>query len=68
MNLMLAAWEAGLGSCWIGLAITLLNQPEVKEELGVPANYEAIAPILLGHPAEEGRPMQRKPPEVLFWK
>jgi nitroreductase len=68
LNLMLAALDRGLGSCWIGFATGIGNTPEVKKELGVPEEYALVAPVILGYPAEPGRPGQRKPPHILNWK
>jgi nitroreductase len=67
-NLMLAACDKGLGSCWIGFATWLLNAPAVKSELGVPEEYRAVAPIVIGYPAGPVPPVEKKPPDVLFWK
>lgn len=68
-NLMLAATELGLGTCWIGMASALLNDPEFKRELGVPEAMTAVAPIIVGHPAG-GMPTgpRKNPPRVLFWQ
>ena len=49
-NLLLAARNEGLGSCWIGFARPWLNSPPIKHELGLPQKYHVIAPIVLGHP------------------
>jgi nitroreductase len=49
-NLMLAARDEGLGTCWIGLSRPWLNLPSVKRELGVPERYHVIAPVILGYP------------------
>lgn len=68
MTLMLAAWDEGLGSCWIGLSQSLLDSPEVKVQLDVPADYRAVAPIILGHPAGPGRAQERGAPQVAFWR
>ena len=38
-NLMLAARNEGLGTCWIGFARPWLNLPSVKQELGLPESY-----------------------------
>jgi len=65
-NLMLAACDMGLGTCWIGFATELLNQPEMKKELGVPEEYTAVAPIIVGHPAGDVPEVPRNAPEVLF--
>jgi nitroreductase len=63
-NLMLAAYAAGLGSCWIGFAQSFLNTTEGKEMLGLPAEWAPVAPIILGHPKVAAAPVPRKPPEV----
>ena len=64
-NLMLAACAANLGSCVIGAALPALAMVEHKAELGIPANYEAIAPIILGYPAGDLTYSTRKPPIIL---
>ena len=50
-NLMLAAHDRGMGTCWIGLAETWLSSADGKAELGVPADQAPVAPIILGRPA-----------------
>jgi nitroreductase len=67
-NLMLTAYAQGLGTCVIGLAVTALNKPQWKEELGMPNNITAFVPIIVGTPATETPPVSRKPPEILIWK
>lgn len=67
-NLMLAAHGMGLGSCVIGLAVAALNTPQWKQELGIPEDYTAYAPILLGKPRDVTQPTPRKPPEVVAWR
>lgn len=66
-NLMLAASALGLGTCCIGFAIPALNAPEVKREVGIPADVTAVAPIIVGVPKGETPPVARKAPEVLRW-
>ncbi len=66
-NLMLAACEAGLGSCCIGFAIPVLNTPEVKAELGLPASGVAVAPLILGYPAAAPPPVERAEPKIVSW-
>jgi nitroreductase len=48
-NLMLEAWEAGLGSCHA----TVEDQEGVKRVLGIPSRYACDLIISLGHPADE---------------
>ncbi len=68
LNLMLAAWDRGIGSCWIGFASGIGNTSEVKKELGVPEEYALVAPVILGYPAGPANPVQRKPPRILNWR
>jgi nitroreductase len=67
-NLMLAATELGLGTCWIGIAMPLLGMPETKAEFGVPDDCEVIAPLIVGVPAGDVPEHQKNPPNVLFWQ
>ncbi len=63
-NMMLSAYTLGVGSCWIGTAVALANQPNVKADLGVPEDHEVHAAIIFGYPkggfpkAPEKRPAQ----------
>lgn len=69
-NLHLLAEESGLGCCWIGFAHNVFAEPDVKSELGIPENYELVAPVILGYPAKAGasceNPNNRKPFEVKY--
>jgi nitroreductase len=67
-NLILAACAMGLGTCVIGLATTALNEPELKKELGIPAEMMAVAPIIIGMPKGEMPHISRKSPEIIFWR
>jgi len=67
-NLMLAACAMGLGTCVIGSAVPALNSSEVKAELGIPAEFLAVAPIIVGRPGDDATPTARKEPRVLTWK
>ena len=49
-NMMLAAYTLGIGSCWIGTAVGLANDPKIKAELGVPEDHEVHAAIIFGYP------------------
>ncbi len=67
-NLMLLAWEKGLGSCWIGFAHFACDTPEVKDKLAVPEHYELVASIVLGFPDSiSTKPGKRKAPQVISW-
>jgi nitroreductase len=67
-NLMLAASAIGLGTCVIGSAVAALNIHKVKAELGIPDEYSAIAPVVVGVPSGETSATSRKEPNILFWK
>ena len=67
-NLMLAACEKGLGSCWIGFSMGFFQSPEAKQEFGVPDDYSIVAPIVLGYPDGPIPPVEKNPPEILFWQ
>lgn len=66
-NLMLAACAKELGTCCIGFAIPLLNTPDVKQELRIPGDYVAVAPLIVGFPRSVIPRVSRKPPHVLRW-
>ncbi len=56
-NLLLAAHEAGLGTCW--MAAPLYCPDVVREVLQLPDDWEAQALITIGYPADEGKPKAR---------
>jgi nitroreductase len=63
-NLMLAARNEGLGSCWIGFARPWLDLPATKAELKLPEHYHVVAPIILGHPVAWPESHGRRPAEI----
>lgn len=63
-NLMLAAFAAGLGTCWIGFAQGFLNSPEGKSVLDIPSAHIPIAPIIVGHPKSTPETVPRRGPEI----
>jgi len=65
-NFMLAAHNEGLGTCWIGFSKEFLNSAEFKSELGIPEDYTAAAPMILGYPATEPPAVPRKDPEIYY--
>ncbi|HUB66208.1 MAG TPA: nitroreductase [Candidatus Methylacidiphilales bacterium] len=60
-NLMLAAHAQGLGTCWIGLAQRWLVTPEGRRTIGVSEEFQPVAPIIVGHPAEAMPPISHHP-------
>jgi nitroreductase len=67
-NLMLAATALGLGTCCVGSAVPALNSPETKAELGIPADVEVVAPIIVGVPRGSAAAVTRGEPAILSWK
>ena len=63
-NLMLAAYAAQLGTCWIGFAQSFLNTSDGKNALGLPAAWVPVAPIIVGHPKAPPASVPRKDPEI----
>ena len=55
-NLMLAAQDQGIGSCWIHRAKQEFERPEGKEilkSLGIEGDYEGVGHCILGYPKGE---------------
>jgi len=46
---MFAAAARGLGTCWVDLG-SMIQSPEVKEEIGLPDDCRIVAPLILGYP------------------
>jgi nitroreductase len=67
-NLMLAACAMGLGTCCIGFGVPVFNRADVKEELGIPPEIVAVAPIIVGVPKEAAPQTPRKEPQVICWR
>jgi nitroreductase len=63
-NLMLAARNEGLGSCWFGFARPWLDLPATKAELKLPGGYHVVAPIVLGYPKAWPQSHGRNTPEI----
>lgn len=64
-NMFLAAYQEGLGSCFIGFASFLNQEPKALTDVGIPDGYELMAPLIFGYPAES--PSQ-KPRDVKILK
>ena len=63
-NILLAAVDRGLASCWIGA----FDAEAVRDAMGIPAPIEPIAILPVGYSAESaGRPARRPLAEVATW-
>ncbi len=55
-SLMLAAWNRGIGSCWVGS----FNEKAVKDILVLPSHVRPLVIIPLGYPSAEPKKTGRK--------
>ena len=62
-NMILAAWEERVGSCWIANA----DIEKIKDMLNVPEDYKVDSVLALGYPAEEPITEELKE-SVKYWK
>lgn len=69
-NMMLAAHELGLGSCWIHRAKEVMAKPEWQEwikSLGLEGEYEGIGNLVVGFPdGAFPAPKERKEGRVVY--
>ncbi len=70
-NLMLAAYDLGISSCWIHRAKEEFESPEGKDilkSLGIEGDYEGIGHCILGYAADDavGRDVPRKENYVYY--
>ena len=54
-HMMLAAWELGIGSCWVGR----FNPDDVRAALGLGENISITALLPLGYAADDAEPNPR---------
>lgn len=65
-NLMLSAHARGLATCWVGSPMLWLGTPEVRAELGIPAELTPVAVLCLGYPAAVPDVVPRQPPRIIW--
>ena len=63
-NLMLAAYDRGMGSCWIWFSESWLASPQGREELGIRPDCVPVAPVILGRPTGSPPRPHRNPPAI----
>ena len=52
-HMMLAAFELGVGSCWV----MHFDPAAMKREFSIPDNIEPVALLVMGYPADDAMPM-----------
>jgi nitroreductase len=65
-NLMLSAWEEGLGTCWV----TAFSEKEIKEFLDIPHYMRVLALTPLGYPDQKKKAVLNRKPmdEMVFYE
>jgi nitroreductase len=61
---MFSAAARGLGTCWAGVG-RHVRDPELLKLIGLPQDYEIVAPIIVGYPKSIPEPPERKEPVIL---
>ena len=61
---MFSACERGLGTCWIGLG-RFIQDPELRKLIGMPDDYQIVAPVILGYPSTNPAEAVRMQPQIL---
>jgi nitroreductase len=61
---MFSACERGLGTCWIGLG-RFIKDPELRKLIGMPDDYQIVAPVILGYPKVVPSEAARMGPQIL---
>jgi len=61
---MFSATSKGLGTCWVNFGREI-NNPELRNELGIPENLKIVAPLALGYPNKIPAIPSRKAPQIL---
>ncbi len=65
-NMSLAAWNEGVGTCWIGA----IDRDKVKEKLHIPKNLHVLTILPFGYPEEftvKRKKVRKLPEEVFHW-
>lgn len=63
-NMMLAAWALGIGSCWIGSAALVQENPDLLTALKVPDDHQIVAPLIFGYPGPLSPKAARREPRI----
>jgi nitroreductase len=48
-NMILTAWNEGVGSCWMGA----IDRDKIRADFAIPQDYQIFGVLSLGYPAEE---------------
>ncbi len=56
LSMMLAAWDRGLGTCWVGS----FNEEKVRQALVLPSEVRPLAMVPVGYPSSKPQKPPRK--------
>jgi nitroreductase len=62
-NMILAAWEEGIGSCWV----VTIDRDKIREILNIPQDFRVDSVLALGFPAEKPLAEEMKD-STKYWK
>ena len=54
-HVMLAAWDLGIGTCWVNY----FANTKLETELGLPENERSVLLMPIGYPAEDSAPLEK---------
>lgn len=66
-NMSLAAWNEGVGTCWIGA----IEREKVKDTLGIPRNLHILTILPFGYPEEftvRRKKIRKSSEELVHWE
>ena len=61
---MFSAAALDLGTCWIALG-SEIQDPEIRSQIGMPEDYQIVAPMILGYPKDVPATPTRNEPQIL---
>jgi nitroreductase len=67
-NLMLAAYEKKLGTCWIGFAQSWLSTDDGRRVIQLEETFTPVAPIIVGHVKTPMPQINRRVPKIHWIK
>jgi nitroreductase len=62
--IMFSAVQRGLGTCWINLGAHI-RDPRLRTEIGLPDDYQIVAPLIIGYPKDIPAASERHAPDII---
>ncbi|MFQ5832914.1 MAG: nitroreductase family protein [Candidatus Thorarchaeota archaeon] len=66
-NMLLAAYNEGLSTCWMGVRDTPM-EPKFKKLLGIPDNLRVICSVSVGYGAQERKSSRFPLEDIVSWE